>query len=101
MRARFPLNASIFAETGLTPRESEVACWLIEGKTNAEIALLMKLQIQTVKAHVTALFNKTGIGNRLALTLHLMELVRALPQACEEIRTFPVKNCIPPARPRD
>lgn len=63
-----------------SPREAEIACWLTEGKSNIEIALLMKLHVQTVKGHVTSLFNKTGCGNRLALTLHLIEQARLLSQ---------------------
>lgn len=70
-----------FLAAGFTPREAEVAHWLTEGKTNVEIAALLRIQLQTVKGHVTALFNKTGIGNRLALTLHLMELGRQAPRA--------------------
>lgn len=72
------LDPSAFIRAGFTSRESEVIHWLTEGKTNVEIALLLGLRLQTVKGHLTALFNKTGIGNRLALTLHLLELGRTL-----------------------
>lgn len=61
-----------------SPREAETAHWLIEGKSNVEIGLLMKLHVQTIKGHVTNLFNKTGCGNRLALTLYLIEHARQL-----------------------
>jgi DNA-binding CsgD family transcriptional regulator len=67
-----------FCQAGFTPREAEVAFWLMQGKTNVEISVLMKVGQQTVKAHLTSLFNKTGAGNRLALTLHVMELSHAL-----------------------
>lgn len=76
MRDDFRISAEILARGGLTPREAEVGAWLIEGKSNVEIGILMKLQTQTVKGHLTTLFNKTGTGNRLALTLHLIELGR-------------------------
>jgi DNA-binding CsgD family transcriptional regulator len=68
-----------FSKIGFTPRESEVAYWLTQGKTNIEIAILTKVELQTIKAHVTSLFNKTGTSNRLALTLHVMELGQARP----------------------
>jgi len=92
VRDEFPIHPSTFTHIGFTPRESEVAYWLIEGKANADIAALMKLRTQTVKAHVTALFNKTGIGNRLALALHLMDLIRKLPSSGDGLKIFPVRG---------
>lgn len=68
-----------FTHLGFTPREAEVAVWLAEGKSNVEIALLLGRHVQTVKSHVTCLFDKTGTHNRLALTLHLLEIARAAP----------------------
>ncbi|MEO6848665.1 MAG: helix-turn-helix transcriptional regulator [Chthoniobacterales bacterium] len=92
VRDEFPFDASTFTHAGFTLRESEVAYWLIEGKTNPEIATLMKCQPQTVKSHITALFNKTGTSNRLALTLHVMELIRTVLRTRNEIKSFPVKD---------
>jgi len=77
LRDEFTLTADVL-RAKFTAREAEVGYWLIEGKTNVEIGILMKLQTQTVKSHLTALFNKTGTGNRLALTLHLIELSRRI-----------------------
>lgn len=77
-----------FCHAGFTPRESDAAFWLMQGKSNVEIAVLMKVSPQTVKAHLTSLFNKTGTGNRLALTLHLMELGQALSQGVIWHRTL-------------
>ena len=73
-RAEIVLSPETFARADLTPREAEVAYWLTEGKTNAEIGVLMKVRTSTVKGHIFSLFNKTGTSNRLALTLHLLEL---------------------------
>jgi DNA-binding CsgD family transcriptional regulator len=67
-------DSGIFCLSGFTPRESEVAYWLTQGKTNLEIASITKVKPQTIKAHITAMFNKTGTSNRLALTLLMMEL---------------------------
>jgi DNA-binding CsgD family transcriptional regulator len=78
VRDEYPIDAATFTEAGMTARESEVAYWLTEGKSNVEIAALMRLQIQTVKGYVATLFLKTGTSNRLALTLHLLELTRTL-----------------------
>lgn len=92
VRDEFPLDAASFTRAGFTPRESEVAYWLTEGKTNGEIAVLMRLQTQTVKGYVATLFNKTGAGNRLALTLHLMELTRTLLRSRKELKQLPVRE---------
>jgi DNA-binding CsgD family transcriptional regulator len=78
MRPAGEFAPGTFCRAHFTPRESEVAYWLTQGKTNIEIAILLKVRLQTVKAHLTALFNKTGTGNRLALTLHVMDLGQSL-----------------------
>lgn len=102
-RTRDPwtLDPGIFCQAGFTPRESEVAVWLVEGKTNVEIAMLLKVHAQTVKGHVTALFNKTGTGNRLALTLHLLDLARTPVHGPEEQTLVPVKNWARPENTRE
>lgn len=98
LRDEFPMDTSTFTRAGFSPRESEVAHWLTEGKTNGEIAALMRLQTQTVKAHVTSLFNRTGTGNRLALTLHLLELTRSLLRRQRETGVFHVREWAGPCR---
>lgn len=54
----------IFQHLGLTPRETEVYHWLVEGKRNAEIAAILRLRLQTVKAHVAEIFCKLRVENR-------------------------------------
>jgi DNA-binding CsgD family transcriptional regulator len=78
IRDELKLEARTFCQAGFTPREAEVAFWLTEGKTNVEIAALLRIGVPTVKGHVTALFNKTGAGNRLALTLQLIDLAHQI-----------------------
>ncbi len=91
VRGEFPLDASTFCQAGLTVRESEVAYWLTEGKTNAEIASLMKVKVQTVKGYLGALFDKSGTGNRLALTLQLLELARTVLRTGRPFKLVPVR----------
>jgi DNA-binding CsgD family transcriptional regulator len=73
MQPATELDPAGFACLGLTARECEVAFWLTQGKSNDEIARILTVSLQTIKAHITVLFNKTGTSNRLALTLQLME----------------------------
>ncbi len=54
---------------GLTPRELEVVSLITEGSTNKHIAQTFGISEETVKRHLTNIFNKLGVGNRLELAL--------------------------------
>lgn len=54
---------------GLTPREMEIIKAVVAGRSNKEIAWNFKISEQTVKHHITNIFDKLGVYNRLELTL--------------------------------
>ena len=54
---------------GLTARELEVVGLITEGSTNKHIAQTFGISEETVKRHLTNIFNKLGVGNRLELAL--------------------------------
>ncbi|MGH9325156.1 MAG: response regulator [Terriglobia bacterium] len=54
---------------GLTPRELEVVAAIMAGYSNKEIAQKFSLSEQTVKHHITNIFDKLGVYNRMELTL--------------------------------
>jgi DNA-binding NarL/FixJ family response regulator len=54
---------------GLTPRELEVVTAVTAGFTNKEIAQRFSLSEETVKHHLTKIFSKIGVSNRLELAL--------------------------------
>ena len=54
---------------GLTGRELEVVTLITEGCTNKDIAKTFGISEETVKRHLTNIFNKLGVGNRLELAL--------------------------------
>lgn len=56
---------------GLTERESEVARYVAKGMSNQEIADKMFVSLRTVKAHLSSIYEKTGLRNRLELGLRL------------------------------
>jgi two-component system, NarL family, nitrate/nitrite response regulator NarL len=54
---------------GLTPRELDVVAAIVSGLTNRDIALKFSISEQTVKHHLTSIFDKLGVSNRLELAL--------------------------------
>lgn len=53
-------------EPRLSDRERQVLSWLVEGKTNQEIALILGISRGTVKRHLENIYEKLGVENRLA-----------------------------------
>ena len=53
----------------LTPRELEVAHMVHRGNNNKTIARVLDISERTVKAHLSAIFRKLNIDNRLQLAL--------------------------------
>jgi DNA-binding NarL/FixJ family response regulator len=53
----------------LTAREREVINAIVEGFTNKEIAGRYKISERTVKHHLSNIFDKVGVSNRLELAL--------------------------------
>jgi len=54
---------------GLTPRELEIVAAIVAGYTNMDIAKKFALSEQTVKHHLTNIFDKLGVSSRLELAL--------------------------------
>jgi len=54
---------------GLTPRELEVVGAIVEGCSNRDIAKQFHLSEETVKRHLSNIFDKTGVSTRLELAL--------------------------------
>ncbi len=56
---------------GLTERQREVAKMIGRGASNKQIARALDISDRTVKAHLTTIFEKLGISDRLQLALHV------------------------------
>jgi len=54
----------------LTPREVEVIAAIMEGTTNKDTGRQLGLSEQTVKNHLSNIFDKLGVSNRLELALY-------------------------------
>jgi DNA-binding NarL/FixJ family response regulator len=57
------------ARFGLTPRQLEITSAVVSGFSNKEIAKRFALSEDTVKHHLTNIFDKVGASNRLELAL--------------------------------
>jgi two-component system, NarL family, nitrate/nitrite response regulator NarL len=73
---------------GLTPRELEVIQKIVSGYSNKDIAGKLSITDDTVKHHLSNIFNKLGVFNRLELALFaihhgLIGLVRAKTESDE------------------
>lgn len=66
----------------LTPREQAVAKEVATGATNFEIAEVMSIKERTVKMHITSIFEKLKIRNRVELAL----LINNVPIPGESIQ---------------
>jgi DNA-binding NarL/FixJ family response regulator len=53
----------------LTAREMEIVSAIADGQSNRQIAERLTISLQTVKHHLTSIFDKTGASNRLELAL--------------------------------
>ena len=58
---------------GLTPRELEVVFTVVDGCPNSDIARKFSISIKTVKHHLTNIFGKLGVSNRLELALFAVQ----------------------------
>ena len=88
---RTQMFESVDRRLGLTPRELEIVQTVTTGFTNREIAQRFSLSEETVKHHLTKIFSKLGVSNRLELALF------AISQHLVE----PLSETRPKAAPRD
>lgn len=51
----------------ITPRENEIIDALLEGKSNREISKTVFMSEKTCKNHLTNLYKKIGVKNRVQL----------------------------------
>jgi two-component system nitrate/nitrite response regulator NarL len=58
---------------GITARESEIISFITQGCMNRDIAKSLSITEETVKRHLTNIFNKVGMSNRLELALFAID----------------------------
>ena len=69
----------------LTPKELQIIALVTEGAKNKEIATQLGTKEQVVKNYLRAIYDKTGVSDRLELALFTVHH-RALAEATEQLR---------------
>jgi DNA-binding CsgD family transcriptional regulator len=57
------------SETGLSPREAEIVGLVMQGLSNKEIEARLFISLETVKKHLSSIYRKLSVMNRLQLSL--------------------------------
>ena len=70
MRGQSPADAP---RKRLTPREQQVVAAVASGLTNKDIARQFSVSEDTIKHHLSSIFDKVGVSNRLELALAAIE----------------------------
>lgn len=69
---------SLLVDVGLSGREAEVMNWVAQGKTNLEIATILKLSRRTVDKHLEHTYSKLGVETRMAAAARLRAVAESL-----------------------
>ncbi len=62
-------------ELGLTAREAEVLLWTAQGKSNADIAMILNISEKTAKQHLGSIFQKLGVDSRNGASFRALEIL--------------------------
>jgi DNA-binding CsgD family transcriptional regulator len=57
----------------LTKRQCDIMDWIAEGKTSAEVAMILQISPRTVEKHLEAVFQRLGVENRVAAMRSYLE----------------------------
>lgn len=79
--AQMTAGAKALAAYELSPREAEIAHWVAEGKTNPEIALILKSSPRTVEKHMERILEKLGVENRTTAAVMIARANATEPKA--------------------
>jgi DNA-binding CsgD family transcriptional regulator len=68
------------APLGLSPREAEIVDLVMRGHSNHEIEKRLFISLETVKKHVSNIYRKLDVKNRVQLSNLVQNRLRALPE---------------------
>jgi DNA-binding CsgD family transcriptional regulator len=64
LRSHRPKSLPLSALYSPEPREGEVLGWMVEGKVDAEIGVILGLSTRTVEKHVPPILEQIGVETR-------------------------------------
>ena len=64
-----------------SPRERQIVTFLASGCSNQEIANRLGLRLQTVKNHLSRIYRKLGVPNRVQLAVLVLNEGQTAPKA--------------------
>jgi DNA-binding CsgD family transcriptional regulator len=76
----------------LTPRECELVSLILQGKSNAEIEKSLFISVHTVKNHLTNVFLKVGVKNRMQLIGRFQSLQKGIRSDLNLVGPAPAKK---------
>jgi len=81
----------------LTPREMEILALIAEGKSNKEIAAELFISVNTVKVHISNIFQKIEVSSRTEAMLYMIEqgVVESQPINLKNIEILANPNDVP------
>ena len=59
-----PAALEALGSLGLTPRQSRVLFWTMQGKSASEMAIILKSRPRTIQKHTENIFNRLGVHSR-------------------------------------
>lgn len=59
-------------DAGLTDREMEIVRLVSKGNKNKEVGVMLRISERTVKTHLTNIFQKLGVRDRVALVMYAL-----------------------------
>ena len=73
-----PQDGLTFVRTkyNLTKRETEVLSWIVQGKSNRDIASILALSPRTIDKHLEVIFAKLHVENRTAAAALILNVSR-------------------------
>ena len=70
--------------SALTPREKEIVQLIVGGASNKQVATALDISERTVKGHLSNVFQKLGVSDRLKLVLYVTDGKPAAPSSARK-----------------
>ena len=72
------ISPGMFSSEGFTARECDVIYWLAQGKSNEEIATILRIRTDSVSRNLQSIYTKMGVDHRVGAALYALSLAKRL-----------------------